>query len=91
MKSVSGGREAAKGLFEREYHSDSNKVLDSLARIERKADKAAKQFGTNIDSIYDALGFDTISYQLDSRNDSWLKETEQYTIRGDARACYFRA
>jgi len=80
MKNASGGREAAKGLFEREYHSDENQILDSLARIERKADKTAKQFGTNIDSIYDALGFDPVSYQLDSRNDAWLKETEQYAI-----------
>lgn len=80
MKNASGGREAAKGLFEREYHSDENQILDSLTRIERKAEYAAKRFGTNIDYIYDALDFDPISYQLDSRNDSWLKETEQYAM-----------
>jgi len=90
MKSVSGGREAAKGLNEIEFNSDSNLILDSLARIEETAYSAGKASGLNINAIYEKIGFDPIPYQFDSRNDDWLEENEYQTIKEINALFYFR-
>ncbi len=74
VKYVSGAEYPRIDDFEARYNSDENQVLDSLTRIEQKA----KEYGVDIDSVYNKIGFDPISFLLNNKNDAWLRETENY-------------
>lgn len=61
-------------------YSDQNIILDTLSKMELCAEKIAEETGVPLENIYDLLNFDPISFQFDSKNDAWLKQTKDFFL-----------